>query len=449
MESFVFPSNFIWGAATAAFQIEGATTEDGRSESTWDAFCKRPGKIANNNDGRYACDHYHRYTEDVALIKSLGIPAYRFSTAWPRILPEGEGKVNQKGIDFYCRLVDELLNAGITPYITLFHWDLPQILEDNYGGWRSKETAARFADYAAVVVNALSDRVEHWMTINEIKCFTDYAYREDRHAPGTFQPEQICRQAMHNALLGHGLAMNAIRETAKKTPKVGIVENLHTFNPVFETDEHVEAAKRMFEYANRDILFPLFEGKYRDDFLKEMGDTAPVFTDEEMNVIGAKMDFIGYNIYTAWPVRSADNALGAETIPYAKGYPLTHMDWPIADDALYYAARFTKDFFGDIPIYITENGMAADELKETNENEILDVGRVNYLRGYLRGLHRAIEKGANVKGYFVWSLLDNFEWEWGYARRFGIIRVNYATFERTVKLSGTYYSNVIRANRVL
>ena len=294
---FTFPKDFIWGAATASYQIEGAANEDGRGPSVWDTFCRQPGRIANNDTGEKACDHYHLYKEDVQLMKKTGLKAYRFSIAWPRIFPKGEGKINQKGIDFYNRLIDELLKNDITPFVTLFHWDLPQALEDRYGGWRSKEVSRLFSEYAEVVTKHYSDRVENWITINEIMCFTILAHKLDVLAPGKREPDKVTNQTVHNALLGHGLAVNAIRQSAKLAPRIGIVENLVATWPLHDTQEHIDAARKAWIDKNQQRLFPLFTGRYSDELLHELGPDTPEYTPEEMKIISSQCDFIGYNYY--------------------------------------------------------------------------------------------------------------------------------------------------------
>lgn len=468
-----FPENFVWGAATAAYQIEGATSEDGRGSSTWDAFCRRPGKIVDNADGSRACDHYRLYREDVALMASLGIPAYRFSIAWPRIQPDGEGALNEKGLAFYDRLIDELLAKGIEPYVTLFHWDLPQALEDTYGGWRSKEVARRFADYASVCAERYSDRVSNWITINEVGNYTVLAYRDDRMAPGGGNiPMQVVNQSLHNGLLGHGLAMQALRAKAKKPPQIGLADNITAPWPVYASEEHEVAAAKAFLETNLTRLFPVMEGKYREQQIIRWGKDAPVFTEDEMKAIGTPLDFLGYNIYTGAAVRHSDRAggyefvegqnftvakenpfkagAGYEMVPFPPDYPRTIMGdwWTHAPRALYYALKHTKEYFGDLPVYITESGMAANDV-ETVHGEVLDIGRVEYLRAHLEQVAKAAQDGYHPKGYFLWTLMDNFEWGSGYSKRFGIVRVNYTTMERTPKLSAGFYAEVIRANRVL
>ena len=445
MSSFTFPKDFIWGTATASYQVEGAVDADGRGTSTWDTFSRRPGKITNNDNGDIACDHYHLYKEDTAVMKSLNQNAYRFSIAWPRIMPEGEGKINQKGLDHYRRMIDHLLEAGIEPFITLFHWDLPQALEDKYGGWRSKDVSKKFADYSAIVVKEFADKVKYWTTINEISCFTILAHNEDRHAPGKFEPAQVVNQTVHNALYGHGLAVQAIRANGGPNAKAGLVENLHIVWPVYETLEHIAAAKKAFYDKNQNILFPVFTGKYSDEYLRQTGKDKAVFTDDEMKIIGSKLDYIGYNMYSGPAVRAVEQKPGFEIIPFPADYPKTKMDWPLSPKGLYWILKYSREYFGDIPTYITENGMAADD-SETANGEILDLGRVEYLRTHLESVSRAASEGIPVKGYFIWSLLDNFEWALGYGQRFGLVYVDYATQKRTVKDSGNWFAQVVREN---
>ncbi|MGD9212364.1 MAG: family 1 glycosylhydrolase, partial [Desulfobacteraceae bacterium] len=318
MQLFSFPDNFQWGVATAAYQIEGAVKKDGREDCTWDEFCRRPGMILENHDGAIACDHYHRYKTDVALIKALGVDAYRFSIAWPRIFPHGEGPANQKGIDFYKSLCEELLKVGITPFATLFHWDLPLTLEQKYGGWRSKETVKRFADYAAYIANALGGYIKNFFTINETACFTLFAHTAKGdvfHAPGKIEPRKTVNQIVHNALLAHGSALLAIKDEIPNA-QVGFAELCNSYMPIYDQKEHVDAAYKAFRKENLQILFPRFDGKYDPRFLEHGGSNAPEFTDEEMKIIASPMDFIGVNYYHCAAVRAADNADGYQVIPY-------------------------------------------------------------------------------------------------------------------------------------
>ncbi len=446
-QKYLYPSDFIWGAATASYQIEGAYNEDGRGMSTWDTFSREPGRVLNGDTGDIACDHYHRTKEDIALMKEMGLKNYRFSIAWPRIMPTGEGEVNQKGLDFYSRLVDDLLEAGIEPLITLFHWDLPQALQDKYGGWKSKEVSRLFAEYADVVTKALGDRVKRWATINEIMCFTILAHEADVHAPGGKEPKAVTNQTVHNALLGHGLALEKIRANVPDAI-AGIVENLSAPWPLLTEEPYLTAAGTAWKYKNSQILFPLMTGRYDREIFERQFGPLPEYTEEEMKKIGAPIDYIGYNFYFGTPVRADDNVKGYRDIEMPAAFPRTAMGWEINPEALYWSLRYTKEYFGDIPVYITENGMAADD-KVEEDGSVQDIDRISYLRSHLKSMHRAIEEGINLKGYYVWSLMDNFEWALGYSKRFGVVRVNYETQERTVKESGRYYSRVMAANRVL
>lgn len=445
-----FPENFLWGAATSAYQIEGAVKADGRGVSIWDEFCRRAGKILENHDGSIACDHYHLFGEDVALMKAIGLKAYRFSIAWPRIFPHGEGKANNKGIDFYKSLCERLLEAGITPFATLFHWDLPLALEMKYGGWKSKETVYRFAGYAECMAKELGGYVNHFLTINEIFCFTVLSYRDDfnaMHAPGKLENRKTVNQIVHNALLAHGSALAAIK-SIKPDAQVGFAEIAHYFMPVYDSDQHIEAARKAFRKENLQILFPRFEDGYDPAFLEAQGDDAPEYTDAEMKTISAPMDFLGLNYYHSSVVRHADNEQGYEVIPMPKSMPRTHMGWEITPRGIYYLLKHAEDYFGDIPKYITENGLSTADA-ETLEGEVLDYDRVEFYRQHLTQVCIAINSGVNLKGYFVWSLMDNFEWSKGYTQRFGLVRVNYTNQQRTLKLSAQYYRDVTKFNRVL
>lgn len=448
MIKFTFPKDFIFGAATASYQVEGAVNEDGRGLSVWDTFSRLPGRIWNNDNGDVACDQYHLYKEDINLMKELGLDAYRFSIAWPRVFPLGEGKPNAKGLDYYNRLIDELLKYDIKPFVTLFHWDLPQALEDKYGGWRSKELPKIFSEYVAYVVNNLKDKVEYWATMNEISCFTILAHKHDKHAPGKIESEKVTNQTVHNALLGHGYGVQTIRENGGSKAKVGIVDNPHVSWPVYEEKEHIEAAKKAFYKYNQQILFPIMTGKYSENWLKYVSENTPDYSEEEMKIIGSPLDYVGLNIYSGHLIRKGDNEDGFEELKYSDNYPKTYMDWPITPKAFYASLKFFKEYFGDITFYITENGMAAKDI-ETKDGEILDIERVEFLRQHLEMASRAISDGVNLKGYFVWSLLDNFEWSHGYDKRFGIVRVNYANMKRTIKLSGEFYRDVIKKREVL
>jgi beta-glucosidase len=451
-----FPKSFWWGAATASYQVEGAANEDGRKPSVWDTFSRTPGRTANGDTGDVADDHYHRFKDDVKLMAELGIKHYRFSIAWPRIVPNGRGAVNEAGVDFYKRLVDALLDRGITPHATLFHWDSPQALEDRYGSWRSREIAKDFADYTTATVTRLGDRIKHWMTINEIFCFTYLGYgvgKVPQHAPGTVvQKRKDVLQTVHHALLAHGLSCQALR-AASKDAHVSTVINYDAYVPVIETPENIEAAKKAFvaEEHNGTILVPTLTGAYNPLTLEKLGADAPDVQPGDMETIKQPLDALGFNVYTGAYVRAAPNARGYEVLPLPKGYPDMHMPWlHFMPEAIYWGVRLITDALGqkDLPIYVSENGCAAeDELTKTGE--VFDLGRVLYLRNYLRSASRAIAEGYPLMGYFLWSLMDNFEWSCGYTRRFGITYVDYKTQKRTPKQSYLWYQQVIRAGRVL
>lgn len=444
---FTFPTDFIWGAATASYQIEGAVNEDGRGLSTWDVFCDEPGRIKDGESGAVACDHYHRWEDDIALMKELNLLAYRFSLAWPRILPEGDGAPKAAGIDFYNRLIDGLLEVGIEPWITLFHWDLPYSLQQRFGGWRSRETVDRFADYAALCGKKFGDRVKNWFTMNEITCFTHLAHADDHFAPGGKLSNKEVNQTIHHALVAHGRAVRALRETVTG-PRIGLVENLRAIWPLYEDAEHVEAARAAFKDLNAQRLFPHLTGRYDENAFRQEYGELPDVNDGDMEVISSPVDLIAYNYYFSQPVIPADGEKSFRILPYPKDYPQTDMGWDISPRGLYWTLRFSQSYFPDKPIYITENGQAAQDTEE-RDGSVWDIGRLEYYRAHLEMAARAISDGVNLRGYFAWSLMDNFEWAAGYSKRFGLTRVNYRTQQRTVKASGRFYADVIKANRVL
>jgi beta-glucosidase len=444
-----FPKGFLWGSATAAYQVEGAVAEDGRGPSIWDTFSHTPGKVANNATGDVADDHYHRYAEDIALMKALGVKGYRFSISWPRVFPSGSGSPNPKGLDFYNRLLDELKKNDIEPYATLYHWDLPQPLQDRVGGWESKETAKAFADYAGYVAERLSDRVRHIFTINEFGAFVELGYRVGVHAPGLKLPPKRFNQTRHSTVLGHGLAVQAIRARAKAGTRVGLAENMTVCVPVLETPEHIAAAERATREVNAQYMTVIQEGKYTDAYLAAAGADAPVFTAEELKAIGSPLDFIGLNIYTPMYVRASSSALGFEPVPHPKSFPHMASPWLfIGPEALYWGPRHVAKIWKAKEIYITENGCSSSDVP-AKDGIVYDTDRVMYLRNYLSQLQRATAEGVPVRGYFVWSLLDNFEWADGYGNRFGIHYVDYATQKRTPKLSASFYKAVIAKNAVV
>ena len=454
---FSFPPDFYWGAATAAYQIEGAANEDGRKPSVWDTFCRIPGRVKNGDTGDVACDHYHRFEDDVKLMAELGIKHYRFGISWPRIIPDGRGAVNEKGVDFYRRLTDTLLQHGITPHATLLHRDSPQALEDRYGSWRSREMAKDFAEYCSQTVKRLGDRITDWMTINEIYCFTYMGYgvgKVPQHAPGTVvKARKEVLQTVHHALLAHGLGCQAIRAATPKPARVSLVVNFESYIPVIETPANIEAAKKAFvsEEHNGTVLVPALTGAYNAQALEALGADAPDIQAGDMKTIGQPLDSLGYNIYTGSYVRAAANARGYEILPLPREYPQMHMPWlNFVPESIYWGVRMVSEALGkkNLPILITENGCATDDTV-TAKGEVLDLSRVMYLRSYLRNAHRAISEGYPLKVYFHWSLMDNFEWSWGYTRRFGITHVDYATQRRTPKQSFRWYQQVIKENRLL
>jgi beta-glucosidase len=445
-----FPEGFLWGTATASYQIEGAAKEDGRGMSIWDTFSHTPGKILNNDNGDIACDFYHKYKEDIQLMKSLNAKTYRFSIAWSRIFPDGTGTPNQKGVDFYNRMVDELLANGIEPFATLYHWDLPQALQDKYKGWQSKETAKAFADYAGFMAEKLSDRVNKFFTLNEMWTFIELGYNIGIHAPGLKLPQAELNQARHHAVLAHGLAVQSIRAKAKAGTKVGVAENIKMAIPVIETEENIRAAETATREINAGYLTVIMEGKYTDAFLKKAGANAPRFTAEELKIISSPLDFCGINIYNPeCYVRAAANEEGYEKIPFAKSHPTSTSKWELlAPETLYWGASYLKKLWDVKEIYITENGYSStDEL--TADNQVNDTDRVMFLRGYLSQLQRATSESVPVKGYFYWSLVDNFEWAFGYGTRFGLVHMDYKTLKRTPKLSAEYFKAMAKQNAVL
>lgn len=438
-----FPDGFLWGAATAAYQIEGAHDEDGRGESIWDRFSHTPGKVFEGHTGDRACDHYHRWQDDIKLMQELGLQAYRFSIAWARVLPQGHGKVNQKGLDFYSRLVDGLLDAGIVPYATLYHWDLPQALQDR-GGWPARSTAEAFAEYADVASRHLGDRVASWATLNEPQVSADAGYLQGRHAPGHTSLEEMMATT-HHLLLAHGLAVPVLRRNAPQA-QVGIVLNLQPHVPASARAVDVSAARVGDAMQNRRFLDPLAGRGYPDEVLAMYDGPRDFVQAGDMELIAAPIDYLGVNHYFRTVHRSADTPDEEVTTPV--GSHKTEMGWEVYPPGLEeILVRLHKDY--SFPAYyVTENGAAfADTVSE--DGQVHDPHRVEYLRNYLRHAQRAIEAGVPLKGYFAWSLMDNFEWAWGYSRRFGIVYVDYETQTRIIKDSGRLYTRVIKENRVI
>jgi beta-glucosidase len=455
-----FPEGFKWGVATSAYQIEGAWDEDGKGPSIWDTYAHTPGNIKNDENGDVANDHYHRYREDVALMKDIGATAYRFSISWPRIFPEGTGEPNPKGLDFYNRLVDALLDAGIEPFATLYHWDLPQALQDKHNGWQSRDTAEAFGEYAGYVAEQLSDRIRHFFTINEFRSFTEAGYhgfvvpgpvpRTVHLAPGlTVSPGEL-NQVRHHAVLAHGLAVQAIRANGKSGTKVGPAENIETAVPLIEAPEHIEAAKAATRERNAPFLTVMLEGKYTDAYLEANGKDAPKFTDEDLNIIGSPLDFVGINVYCPVTyVVASDEPPGSLDVPFAKGHAKAAVNnFPIGPECLYWAPKFVQSLWGAKEIFITENGCAGDEVIADDGN-IYDTDRVMFIRAHLTQLQRATDEGVPVGGYFYWSSQDNLEWTAGFGNRFGLVYVDFDTLERKPKLSAEWFREASRQNAVV
>jgi beta-glucosidase len=456
-----FPAGFLWGAATAAYQIEGAAAEDGRTRSIWDTYSDEPGRVLGGHTGHVATDHYHRYRDDVALMKSLGLGAYRFSVSWPRVQPGGAGPANPAGLDFYRRLVDELLEAGITPWLTLYHWDLPQQIEDA-GGWPARDTASRFAEYASIVHGALGDRVRYWTTLNEPWCSAFLGYGSGEHAPGRTEP-QAAVQAAHHLLLGHGLALDAIR-AQRSDSEVGLTLNLYAISAASDSPADAEAVRRIDGLGNRFWLDPVLLGRYPEDVI---ADLAPVASfdhvhDGDLAVISRPLSLLGINYYSRNVVGApepgpdgsidwrgaavASPSLGSEAVRFvSRGVPVTAMGWEIDAPGLTEVLRRVNADYPAVPLYITENGAAfADEVSP--DGSVHDPDRRAYFDAHLRACHDAITAGVPLRGYFAWSLMDNFEWAWGYNRRFGLVHVDYRSQRRTPKSSARYYAEVISAH---
>jgi beta-glucosidase len=457
MISYQFPQDFLWGTATSAYQIEGATSEDGRKPSVWDVFSSRRGRTVNGDTGTIANDHYHRYESDVEWLAELGAKHYRFSISWSRVIPDGRGQVNETGVDFYRKLCDRLLAHGITPHATLFHWDSPQALEKRYGSWRSREMANDFADYCSAVVHRLGDRITHWMTLNEIACFTHLGYgigKVPEMAPGScvWRKKDVW-QTSHHALLAHGLGCQAIRAASPRPCFIALVDNPAITVPLTESPADIAAAQQAFHtsWVNGGIIFPALTGQYDESFLQSLGREAPTIRSGDLEIIYQPLNALGLNIYTGSHIRASQNALGYEYVNYPKSYPRLHMPWLwMVPESIYWAVRHVAEVLKrpELPLLITENGCAAQD-EMTPQGEILDSDRILYLRQYLQSAHRAVAEGYPLKGYFLWSLMDNFEWAWGYDRRFGILYNNFETQQRTPKASFRWYAECIRQNRVI
>lgn len=445
-----FPREFIWGAATSAYQIEGAVQEGDRGPSIWDMFCRKPGAVHEGHTGEVACDHFHRWREDVALMKALGLQAYRFSIAWCRVLPRGVGAVNQAGLDFYDRLTDELLNAGVTPYVTLYHWDYPLALHER-GGWLLPDSSEWFADYAARVVARLSDRVEHWFTFNEPQIFVGFGYQDGSHAPGERLEFSKVLKIGHNVLLAHGKAVQVIRARARTVPRIGYAVALPAVPvPETESEDDIRAARQIFScVAKRDCMNntwwsdPMISGRYPEDGLSLFADALPPMRRDDFQTICQPLDFVGLNVYFGEIYRAGKDGK-PELVPFPPDHPRTSFQWAVVPASMYWAARFFFERYR-LPLIISENGMSSFD-SISDDGRVHDPQRIDFLQRYLRELKRACSEGIDVRGYFLWSLLDNFEWQAGYSQRFGIVYVDYPTQQRLVKDSGLWYKEIIASH---
>jgi len=454
-----FPDGFLWGAATAAYQVEGGAAEDGRGPSIWDTFCRLPGRVRNGDTGDVASDHYHHWARDVEMMGELGLRSYRFSVAWPRVQPDGSGAVNERGLDFYRGLVDALLAAGIAPVLTLYHWDLPQPLED-VGGWPNRDTAYRFADYAAHVYGALGDRVMYWMTINEPWCSAFMGYGNGLHAPG-FRDPQRAVVAAHHLLLAHGLAVDSLRAVHPGGRVFGIVLNPAPVRAASSSAEDVDAARRMDGVLNRLFLDPVLKGGYPEDVIADFAEGTSDFSHMrpgDEGIIASPIDMLGVNYYRRFTVAESDGPMrdgtkgappgwpGAERIAIlSQDVPRTSMGWEIDPSGLTEVLVHLHRNYPPVPILVTENGAAYDD-HPAPDGHVHDHDRIDYLRRHLAAAHGAIEAGVDLRGYFVWSLLDNFEWAEGYVPRFGLVYVDYASQRRIPKESAGWYRRVIQDN---
>ncbi|MDO9528336.1 MAG: GH1 family beta-glucosidase [Syntrophales bacterium] len=447
-----FPADFLWGTATSAYQIEGGWNADGKGESNWDHWA-HTGKIKNNHTGDTACNHYHLWEEDINLMKEMGIKAYRFSIAWSRVTPDGKGEINQKGLDFYKNLVDGLLAAGIQPFVTLHHYDMPLTLEQE-GGWVSRDTVNRFAEYAGIMARHLGDKVKYWMTHNEPICIAGLGYSGTSEPPGLGDPKSGA-QAIHNLLVSHGKAIRAIKTNSSEEAKVGIVLNLYPIQPYGGhtkeahpdiPEDNLIAARLQDGIINRWFLDAIYYGKYPKDVWKYQKENNPDIEPGDMEIISIPQDFLGLNYYHRFVVKGErhNGELKIKTVPPQElGAPFSTMDWEIYPDGLGIVLRRIKKDYNNPIVFITENGVAlADEIEP--DGSINDITRINFLKAHVKEAEEAISDGIQLKGYFVWSLMDNLEWEIGFNHRFGLVYVDFKTLERTVKASGIWYKDWIR-----
>lgn len=446
-----FAKDFVWGAATSSYQIEGTGRDSGKGQNIWDVFTKEPGRVYEGHTGDIACDHYHRFREDVAYMKELGLKGYRFSIDWSRVLPEGTGKVNEKGIDFYNALIDELLEQGIEPYITLYHWELPYEIYKR-GGWMNPEIVEWFGQYARLVAERFSDRVKYFFTLNEPQCFVGLGFLQGCHAPGVKAPLRDTFEMAHNALKAHGRAVQMLRAYGKQNVQIGYAPTSGMCYPEKETPKDIEAARKAL-FALPDDLSnwtwnvswwsdPIILGKYPEEGMKKYEKYLPVITDEDMKLISQPIDFYGQNIYNGRCIRMGTDGR-PEEVRRPAGFPKTATNWPVTPEALYWGPKFLYERYRK-PIYITENGMACHDTV-SQDGKVHDPNRIDFLARYLKNLKRAAEE-IDIRGYFQWSLMDNFEWDKGYAERFGIIYVDFETQERIWKDSAYWYRDLIHRN---
>jgi beta-glucosidase len=447
-----FPPGFAFGVATASYQIEGGVAEGGRRPSIWDTFSHTPGKTFNGDTGDMACDHYHRYAEDVELIASLGVTHYRFSLAWPRIQPDGHGPLNTAGVDFYARLVDALLEHGIQPWVTLYHWDLPQALEDA-DGWPARDTAHRFADYAAAIYARLGDRVGYWTTLNEPWCSAFLGYFTGRHAPGRREPAASIR-AVHHLLLGHGLAISRMRGL-RSSNELGITLNLWPFSPASDSPSDMDAARRADGISNRFFLDPILLGRYPADVLEDLAPVTDLshIHDGDEQAIAAPIDLLGVNYYTGQRVKDGTGnpesgwvgSPNVESVP--RGFPTTEMGWEIEPDGLRRLLLRLRDDYPKIPLYITENGIALRDSVGA-DGTVDDPDRIAFIDGHLRAAAQTLAEGVDLRGYFLWTFTDNFEWSFGYSKRFGLVYLDYPTQRRIPKTSAAWFAKVAKTGEL-
>lgn len=450
-----FKKDFTWGVATASYQIEGAYSEDGKGLSVWDAFTHQPDKILFDHNGDVACDHYHRFKEDIGIMKELGIKAYRFSISWARIFPEGIGAINEAGVRFYSELIDELLANDIEPYVTLFHWEYPYELYRK-GGWLNDDSIHWFADYAAKIVELFSDRVEYFITLNEPQCFVGNGHYLGGHAPGLKLSYKDYFKVCHNVLKAHGKAVVAMRKAAKRGIKIGYAPTCTAHFPKTDSPEDVEAAKNMLfrcPHLGDSMVWnvtwwsdPVFFGKYPEDGMEIYKEYLPEITEEDMKLISQPIDFYGQNIYNGHEV--VVNSEGKpEFAERKKGYPRTAIRWPVTPECLYWGTKFLYERY-NIPLYITENGMSAHDAVSL-DGKVHDPNRTDFLQRYLIELEKAYDDGVDIRGYFLWTFMDNFEWACGYTERFGIVYVDFDTQERIIKDSGYWYRDLITGKEKL